>query len=209
VTYENKLNKFVKQSHRGIAGIIVSLILIAVAVVGGISVFMFTQGFISDTSVTAPTIDVIEIFGYDSRDSVNLFSHTGVAINNINTVASEDSVLGDGDAFALYLRNRGHTIIAISSIEVYGTSYTISTLPDCVADTVPANGEFSISFDGALDSCGEIDIVSGQEVTIYVRYDISTNGNVPLGRPIPVTVITGNGMEISKQLTNGALDWWN
>jgi len=204
VTYENKLNKFVKQSHRGIAGIIVSLILIAVAVVGGISVFMFTQGFISDTSVvSAPTIDVIEIFGYDSRDLAYLFSHTGVAIDNINTVASEDGVLGDGDAFALYLRNRGHTMITISSIEVYGTSYTISTLPDCVADTVPADGKFSISFDGALDSCGETDIVPGQEVTIYVRYDISTNGNIPLGRPIPVTVITGNEMEITKQLTNG------
>jgi len=204
VKNENKLNKFVKQSHRGIAGIIVSLILIAVAVVGGISVFMFTQGFISDTSVSAPTIDVIEIFGYDARDSSILISHTGVAIDNINTVASEDGVLGDGDAFALYLRNRGHTMITISSIEVYGTSYTISTLPDCVADTVPADGKFSISFDGALDSCGETDIVPGQEVTIYVRYDISTNGNIPLGRPIPVTVITGNGMEISKQLTNGA-----
>ena len=191
-----------KQSHRGIAGIIVSLILIAVAVVGGISVFMFTQGFISDSSVTAPTIDVIEIFGYDTRDEDDLFSHTVVLITAINAV-SVDSVLGDSDAFALYLRNRGHTIIAISSIEVYGTSYTISTVPDCLANTVPADGTFSISFNGALDTCGEIDIVPGQEVTIYVRYDISTNGNVALGRPIPVTVITGNGMEITIQLTNG------
>jgi len=205
MAYDKKLSKFVKQSHRGIAGIIVSLILIAVAVVGGISVFMFTQGFISDTSVSAPTIDVIEIFGYDTSDLNDLVAHTGTTITAINA-ASVDSILDDSDAFALYVRNRGSGVVVITSIEIYGTAYTAATAGvACLAATPePALTEYSISSTGALADCGQTSIASGEEVTIWVRYAESTNGEVALGRPIPVTMITANGMEISKQLTNGA-----
>lgn len=201
MTCENKLEKFVKQNHRGISGIIVSLILIAVAVVGGIAVFTFTQGFISDTQVTAPSIDVIEIFGYDASDSINLISHTG-AIVPINS-KEKDSLLVNADAFSLYIRNRGSGPVVINSIEVYGTPYTISNTVPCTT-AVPLITEFTISSDGALANCGQAFIASGEEVTVYVRYATSTNGDVALGRPIPVTVVTANGMESTKQLTNGA-----
>ena len=202
--YERKLAKFSKQSHRGIAGIIVSLILIAVAVVGGISVFMFTQGFISDSSVTAPTIEVIEIFGYDISDTMSVIAHTGAIISGINPGGSVDGVLGDRDTIVLYVRNRGSTIVAIDSIEVYGTTYP-GDFDDQTCDTNdPSKGDFSISSTGALIDCGQTSIAPGEEVTIYVRYADTTNGEVALGRPIPITIITANGMEISKQLTNGA-----
>ncbi len=202
MTYDKKLNKFVKHSHRGIAGSIVSLILIAVAVVGGISVFMFTQGFISDTSVAPPTIDVIEIFGYDTSDGTTLVPHTGGAAIAINADAA-DAILDDADAFSIYLRNRGSGVVVIDSIELYGTAYTVSTAVLCTT-TVPADGTFSVANDGALGNCGKTSIPSGAEVTIYIRYADTTNGDIALGRPIPITVITANGMEISKQITNGA-----
>jgi len=207
MTYDKNLRKFVKHSHRGIAGIIVSLILIAVAVVGGISVFMFTQGFISDTSVSAPTIDVVEIFGYDTSDANILVPHTGAtgAAYTINA-ASVDSILDDSDAFALYVRNRGSGTVVITSIEIYGEAYSASAAaaPCVPATPIPGLSEFSISPDGDIANCGQTSIASGEEVTIWVRYAQSTNGEVALGRPIPVTLITANGMEISKQLTNGA-----
>ena len=202
MTYENKLNKFVKHSHRGIAGIIVSLILIAVAVVGGISVFMFTQGFISDTSVAPPTIDVVEIFGYDTSDGDTLVPHTGGAAITINT-GGADAILDGGDAFSIYIRNRGSGVVVLDSIEVYGTAYTVSTVTTCTT-TVPADGTFSVANNGILTNCGKTSIPSGAEVTIYIRYADTTNGDIALGRPIPITVITANGMEISKQITNGA-----
>jgi len=203
MAYKNKLNKFVKHSHRGIAGIIVSLILIAVAVVGGISVFMFTQGFISDTSVAPPTIDVVEIFGYDTSDGTSLIPHTGGAAIAINADAA-DAILDDADAFSIYLRNRGSGVVVLDSIEVYGTAYTVSTVSLCTTASVPAVGTFSIANNGALANCGKTSIPSGAEVTIYIRYADTTNGDIALGRPIPITVITANGMEISKQITNGA-----
>ncbi len=199
---KNKLNKFVRQSHRGIAGIIVSLILIAVAVVGGISVFMFTQGFISDTSVAPPTIDVVEIFGYDTSDGDTLIPHVGGAAITINT-GGADAILDGGDAFSIYIRNRGSGVVVLDSIEVYGDPYTVSTAVLCTT-IVPVDGEFSVANDGALGNCGKTSIASGAEVTIYIRYDDTTNGDIALGRPIPITVITANGMEISKQITNGA-----
>ena len=197
-----KKQGFVKLSHRGISGIIVSLILIAVAVVGGISIFTFMKGFISETQVTGPSIDVIEIFGYDASDSLSLTSHTGTSFV-INT-GSADALLADSDAFNLYVRNRGSGPVVIDSIEVYGTPYAISTVTDCVAGTVPADVTFSISSNGVLANCGQTSIASGEEVTIYVRYDDATNGDVALGRPIPVTLVTANGLEITKQLQNGA-----
>jgi len=203
MAYKNKLNKFVKHSHRGIAGIIVSLILIAVAVVGGISVFMFTQGFISDTSVAPPTIDVVEIFGYDTSDGDTLIPHTGGAAITINT-GGADAILDGSDAFSIYIRNRGSGVVVLDSIEVYGTAYTVSTVSPCTTTLVPADGTFSVANNGALANCGKTSIPSGAEVTIYIRYADTTNGDIALGRPIPITVITANGMEISKQITNGA-----
>lgn len=131
-----------------------------------------------------------------------LTSHTGVAVA-INAGAP-DAILDDTDAFSLYLRNRGSGPVVVTSIEVYGTPYVISTVAACVAGTVPAIDTFSISSDGALGNCGQTSIASGEEVTIYVRYSDTTNGEVALGRPIPVTLITANGMELTKQLTNGA-----
>ena len=195
---------FVKQSHRGIAGIIVTLILIAVAVVGGIAVFTFMQGFISETQVTGPSIDVVEIFGYDVSDSNDLIAHTGSIITDIN-VGSVDSVLGDSDAFALYLRNRGGGPVVIDKINVYGSVYTPATAatPCLAAIPEPALTEFSVSPDGTLALCGQTSIAPGEEVTIWVRYATDTNGDVALGRPIPVTVVTANGLEITKQLQNG------
>ncbi len=201
MTLENKLQTIVKQNHRGISGIIVSLILIAVAVVGGIAVFTFTQGFISETQVTTPSIDVIEVFGYDASDTVALTNHVGNSIT-INA-AGADSKLGNNDAFALYLRNRGSGAVVIDEIQVYGTSYTPATPATC-STTAPAAGTFLVSGDGTLTGCTLTSIASGDEVTIYVRYASTTNGDVALGRPIPVTVVTANGMESTKQLQNGA-----
>lgn len=202
MTLENKLQTIVKQNHRGISGIIVSLILIAVAVVGGIAVFTFTQGFISETQVTTPSIDVIEVFGYDASDGTTLTPHTGGTAVTISTTAA-DSKLGNNDAFALYLRNRGSGAVVIDEIQVYGTTYTPATPVACTT-AIPAAGTFLVSGDGTLADCTLTSIASGDEVTIYVRYASTTNGDVALGRPIPVTVVTANGMESTKQLQNGA-----
>ena len=192
-------------SHRGIAGIIVALVLVAIAVVGGIVVFTFMQGFISETQVTGPTFEVIQIFGYDTSDTNALTSHTGVSIAAINTGAP-DNILDDTDAFAIYVRNSGSTTVVISEIRVYGTAYTVAAAATaCSADEtpVPAIGQYSLSSDGTLANCGQGSIAGGEEVTVYVRYAESTNGEVALGRPIPVTMVTANGLEITKSLSNG------
>ena len=190
--------------HRGIAGIIVALVLVAIAVVGGIVVFTFMQGFISETQVTGPTFEVIQIFGYDASDTNALTAHTGVSIASINTGAP-DNVLDDTDAFAIYVRNSGSTTVVISEIRVYGTAYTVATAAAACETTtpVPAIAQYSISSDGTLANCGQGSIAGGEEVTVYVRYAESTNGEVALGRPIPVTMVTANGLEITKSISNG------
>ncbi len=191
-------------SHRGIAGIIVALVLVAIAVVGGIVVFTFMQGFISETQVAGPTFEVIQIFGYDASDTNALTAHTGTSITAINTGAP-DNILDDTDAIAIYVRNSGSTTVVISEIRVYGTAYTVATAAAACETTtpVPAIAQFSISSDGTLANCGQGSIAGGEEVTIYVRYAESTNGEVALGRPIPTTLVTANGMEVTKSISNG------
>ncbi|MGI0082773.1 MAG: archaellin/type IV pilin N-terminal domain-containing protein, partial [Nitrosopumilaceae archaeon] len=55
------------QRRRAVAPIIATLLMVAIAVVGGILIFVFAQGFFTDTSIQGPTIDSLEIFGYDAR----------------------------------------------------------------------------------------------------------------------------------------------
>ena len=51
------------------APVIATLLMVAIAVVGGMLVFVFSQDFFTATdSMTGPTIEVIRLFGYDARD---------------------------------------------------------------------------------------------------------------------------------------------
>lgn len=189
----------VRSKHRAVAPIIATLLMVAIAVVGGILVYTFTQGFFNESQVSAPTIDILEIYGFDASNTPALSSHTGTAIT-MNSGSQDNPELASGDAVVVYVRNKGGSIVTISEVKMFGEAYTIQSESSCDKGD-PAKGRFSMSSDGSK-KCDVTSIEPGKEVSIFLRYD-GANGAVQLGRPLPVTLVTGSGMEFTKQIQNG------
>jgi len=65
-------------SRRAVAPVIATLLLVAIAVVGGSIVFVFSQGFFSSAQISgSPTIESLKFTGYDASDGVTLENHDG------------------------------------------------------------------------------------------------------------------------------------
>jgi len=190
--------------HRAVAPIIATLLMVAIAVVGGILIFVFAQGFFTDTQIGAPTIELLEIYGYDARDQALLKLHSN---DELTLSAAADSILDDDDGIVIYFRNRGSSTVLIERVKIYGEQYELATAATCSA-TLPAK-EFFVMVVGdeapnTATQCSNVAVVqSGEDASIILRYDETTNGEIKIGRPIPIQLITANGGTFSKQLQNG------
>jgi flagellin-like protein len=69
-------------SRRGVAPIIATLLLVAIAVVGGAIVFAYSQNFFSSSQISGkPNIESLKVIGYDGRDiATGLSDHNGIAM---------------------------------------------------------------------------------------------------------------------------------
>lgn len=208
-----------KYSQRAVAPIIATLLMVAISVVGGILIFVFAQGFFTDTNIQSPNIESLQIFGYDARDQAALKTHifdptvaAPVAADGLPTVsAAASNNLKDNDAITVFVRNKGAGPLTIDTIKVFGADYrydtaittatTLSTTTPAVATSATARF-FAISIDGLKTTTGPV-IGPGQDATIIIRYDTDTNGLVKIGRPIPVVIFTGGGSSFTKQVQNG------
>ena len=66
-------------SRRAVAPVIATLLLVAIAVVGGSIVFVFSQGFFSSAQISgSPNIESLKIVGYDATDGPVLQIHDGL-----------------------------------------------------------------------------------------------------------------------------------
>jgi hypothetical protein len=191
--------------------------MVAIAVVGGILIFVFAQGFFTDTNIGTPTIESIEIFGYDASDKAILRTHihdptatTQNAASGFPTIsAAASSNLKDDDAITVFIRNKGASAVTIERIKVYGSDYlwNVVATSGALGTTTPAVATaterfFALSRDGQNTSTAPT-IEPGQEATLIIRYDEATNGKIKIGRPIPVVIQTGSGAVFTKQLQNG------
>lgn len=207
-----------KQTHKAVAPIIATLLMVAIAVVGGILIFVFAQGFFSDSSVQGPSIDSLTFIGYDTRDSgkvgepactaaTSLMGHSGVCITGATLAVSNN--LKTGDAVTLFVKNSGAKSFTIDTVKYLGNEYVFSTAVTAVAASgtiVPADGEFvlatTLTAEGASLGTGSSIIEPGEEKTIVLRYD-GENGNVKVGRSGQVIITTGNGATFALNLVNG------
>ena len=215
-----------KYSQRAVAPIIATLLMVAISVVGGILIFVFAQGFFTDTNIQTPNVESVEIFGYDARDRANLRTHIfdptatdpEVAAGGTPTIsAAASNNLKDDDAFTVFVRNKGAGPLTIDVVKVFGADYGYSTGITTATDlgtSTPATSTstattgssatrfFVISTDGKKTTTGPV-IGPGQDATIIIRYDEFTNGKVKIGRPIPIVIVTGGGSTFTKQVQNG------
>jgi FlaG/FlaF family flagellin (archaellin) len=190
--------KELKTSHRAVAPIIATLLLVAIAVVGGTIIFVFAQGFFSSAQISGtPTVEAVKILGYDARAIVDLTADNG----NPMTVAGGSG--GDGDALvetgervAVYLTNDSVQKIVIAELSFGGTIYTYTTvgagvLTDYQDGVEFLQGEYAIltNTPTSMLTEGAGEIQPGETVTILIDLD----SDLRVGRGTQFKVTTTNG----------------
>lgn len=210
------------KERRAVAPIIATLLMVAISVVGGILVFVFAQGFFTSTSVQGPTIESIDIFGFDARDAGNVgfpkcLADTSLAAHNGNCITAvtvapgaNANKLRAGDAIVIYVRNTSAVPTIISTVEFAGKVAEFDGAVTAISATVPAQGKFTLATtpttsDVSVNGAGGSAISPGEEKTLVLRYG-GTNldvGDIKLGRTILVKIITSNGSTFPITVQNG------
>ncbi|MFQ5475405.1 MAG: archaellin/type IV pilin N-terminal domain-containing protein [Nitrosopumilus sp.] len=177
---QSKQNKLT--SRRAVAPVIATLLLVAIAVVGGSIVFVFSQGFFSSAQVSgSPNIESIKFIGYDTTDGVTLLNHDGTVFPSTNT-AGDGLVLGE--EIAVYLQSNSVGKSSLSEIRFAGTVYNYTT-------ATPTNGEYQVLTRGpsTILTSSSAEIQPGQQVTVLLTLD----ENVKSGRDLQFKLTTANG----------------
>jgi len=198
---QSKQNKLT--SRRAVAPVIATLLLVAIAVVGGSIVFVFSQGFFSSAQISgAPQIESLQIDGYDATDVDNLQLHDGSLIDQQGTVSvfsggANDGLL-TGERVAIYVTNQGVSQAALTEVRFAGSIYTYdtaATLDTFDADTFLAAQEFAIINKGVATAVAEVSqeptaiLQPGQQATILIELE----QDVSFGRDAQFKLTTANG----------------
>ncbi len=188
-------------SRRAVAPVIATLLLVAIAVVGGSIIFVFSQGFFSSAQISgSPQIVSIKIVGYDATDGNSTQFHDGV-IGNVTTGADNSLGLEETEYVTVYLKNDSVNKVTLSEIRLAGTVYLYTNgaggaLDDQQASPMTA-GEYTVvavGNDSATAKPLTIDAAAaemqpGQEATIVMALD----KDVRNGRDMQFKVTTTAG----------------
>jgi len=187
----NTLEKRTRK-HRAVAPVIATLLMVAIAVVGGTIIFVFSQGFFNQAQVSGtPTIESVKIIGYDARDITNLKAHDG----ELMTVAAsdpDDQGKNIDEYVIVYVKNDSSGQVLFSEIRLGGAVYAYVFPGALVAfsDAASVSGTYIImdnSTHSILDQAG----VAQPGETIGVLFDLSDN--FPIGRDTQFKLTTTNG----------------
>lgn len=177
--------------RRGVAPIIATLLMVAIAVVGGILIFVFAQGFFSSSQVEGPAIESVTLLGYDARDVAegSIKNHAGGILTAIGSDTTTDNKISADDTIAFYFKNTGTKDLVINSLKVGGESITFAS-GTIAADTLPNQGEYVI-MDGNSNSTSTTSVLPAGSATTVVTGVIDSP--LKTGRTYGVEIATGNG----------------
>lgn len=180
-------------NRRAVAPVIATLLLVAIAVVGGTIIFVFAQGFFSQAQISGtPTIESVKILGYDARDVDALIAHEDQAMA-ANTAGVANNAKAADERVAIYLKNDSVNQILLSEVRLGGTVYTYDTaaalsLWNSATDLTP--GQYSVLTTATQILPGPAAVLQpGQTSTIL----IDLNDNFPIGRDTQFKLTTTNG----------------
>ena len=200
---QSKYNKLT--SRRAVAPVIATLLLVAIAVVGGSIVFVFSQGFFSSAQISgSPNIESLKIVGYDATDGTALQLHNGLDSGVVQGVV--DNTLGPGERIGVYIQNNSVQKVTLSEIRFAGTVYTFVPGPTSPGNQIDeynsvagllslstAGYMISTSGDGILAAdvvdATSAEIQPGQLATVILQLD----ENIKVGRDAQFKLSTGNG----------------
>ena len=197
-------SKYKLTSRRAVAPVIATLLLVAIAVVGGSIVFVFSQGFFSSAQISgSPNIESLKITGYDATDGTAIQLHNGLDSGVVQ--GAVDNTLAPGERVGVYVQNNSVQKVTLSEIRFAGSVYTFVPGPLAPANqvddygllgplaSVPSGYIIAIAGDGILAAtvvdATSAEIEPGQQVTIIMQLD----ENIKIGRDAQFKLSTGNG----------------
>ena len=195
-------------SRRAVAPVIATLLLVAIAVVGGSIVFVFSQGFFSSAQISgAPQIESLKFTGYDATDGAVLEIHDGVDSGVAQGAAGNDGLLA-GERISVYLQNNSVQKVTLSEVRFAGIEYTYVSGPASPANQIDLYGTGAVlaaattpsymiatsSNGGAGNPADVLDTTSaeiqpGGQVTVILQLE----DNVKVGRDAQFKIATANG----------------
>src|SRR3989344_1350875 len=179
-------------SRRAVAPIIATLLLVAIAVVGGSIIFVFSQGFFSAAQVSgSPNIESLKFTGYDASDGLLLSLHDGGTSDSSANLAGDG--LNAGETIAVYVQNNSVQKITLNELRFGGSVYTYTSGATDAA--LITNGNFMIATKSNLGlaattvSATSAEIQPGQQATVLLQL----SDDIKAGRDVQVKMTTGNG----------------
>jgi flagellin-like protein len=169
-------------SRRAVAPVIATLLLVAIAVVGGSIIFVFSQGFFSSAQISgAPQIESVEITGYDASDVFTLQIHDGLCTNNCAFATAWDGASNNGmitgERVAVYVQNQSAQKVTLNEVNFAGTTYTYEFAGVNEIHSASTPGEFQIISSGVSGAVAFLktdpvaSLEAGEEATILFALD--------------------------------------
>lgn len=181
-------------SRRAVAPVIATLLLVAIAVVGGSIVFVFSQGFFSSAQISGtPSIESLKILGYDARDATALTLHDGQSVATLAGTNSTNGLVA-GERIAVYLKNDSVQKVTLSEVRFAGEVYTFATATSGALNLAVSgtDGQFQIATKGTqtggLDSTSA-EIQPGQQASVILQL----KDTIKTGRDAQFKLSTSNG----------------
>ncbi|MEM2160291.1 MAG: archaellin/type IV pilin N-terminal domain-containing protein [Candidatus Nitrosotenuis sp.] len=176
-------------ARRGVAPIIATLLLVAIAVVGGAIVFAYSQNFFSSSQISGkPNIESVKIIGYDARDTAGLFDHNAASIALTTAVSTTDNKKTADEYVTAYLKNDSVQKITLGEVRLAGTEYTYDS-----SGTAVAQGKFgiwgSIPTGTGLINAAAAELQPGQTATVVIHL----SEDMKVGRDAQFKITTTNG----------------
>jgi flagellin-like protein len=208
-----KLHTNKMTSRRAVAPVIATLLLVAIAVVGGSIIFVFSQGFFSSAQISgSPNIESVKILGYDATDGDQMLFHDG--FQSTGLVAYGNSTASDGlkqnEYVGVYLKNDSVNKITFSEIRVAGDIYTYedlagAALPAWDSGTLPAATYTIVATGDGIPGEGETinssspSMEPGQQATLVFALE----KDVKSGRDLQFKLQTASGAVFVGTLNSG------
>jgi len=180
--------------------VIATLLMVAIAVVGGTVIFAFAQGFFNTAQVGGGflSIESVKVLGYDARDISKLTTHNGLQTLMSYTGGDADGIFEKNERIAIYVTNNGQQPITISEISFGGMVYEYAN----AEELQPVGDESSIpggQYDFWLGKGDENhDILLQEETPVIEPGDsittiLALGSDFKLGRDVSFRITTTNG----------------
>lgn len=190
-----RLNNSRLYSRRGVAPVIATLLLVAIAVVGGAIVFAYSQNFFSSSQVSGrPTIEAVKIVGYDARPVSQLLNQNGIGFSAGSGSDDGDVNMEANENIAIYIKNDSVQKITISEARFGGVVYNYANpAPDTLGvlsgETYTIASVAGGSGSDLISTAQVAEIQPGQTVSLV----LSLSEDMRAGRDVQFKLTTNNG----------------